>query len=135
MMNAWRLVIGMALMGLLSTATYAADEPPRVIKPEEARKHVGKKCSVTFLVQRTKHSEKRKRWYLDSEEDFNDEKNLGIQIEESGAKLLREKKNVDDPATYYLKKSVRVVGKVFLEDERPYIRVDDPDQIDVVEKK
>lgn len=114
---------------------FASDDKPTVIKPEEARQHVGKKCEITFQVKKTKHAEKRKKYFLDSEEDFNDEKNLGIQIEEAVAGRLKDKKGVDDPAAYYKDKTIKVVGTVVLEDDRPYIKIEDPDQIDVVEPK
>jgi len=111
----------------------AADDDPEVIKAEEARKHVGKKVSVTFKVKAAKHSEKRNKYYLDSEEDFRDEKNLGIQIPDSVAAKLKQSKNIVDPAEFYKGKEIRVIGKVFLEEERPYILIEEPEQIDVVE--
>jgi hypothetical protein len=121
------------MLALLFAQPACAEDEPEVIKAAEARKHVGKKVSVTFLVKTAKHSEKRQKYYLDSEEDFRDEKNLGIQIPDSVAAKLKQQKNVDDPVDFYKGKEIKVQGKIFLEDERPYIRIEEPEQIDIVE--
>ena len=42
---------------------------------------------------------------------------------------------VDDPAAHFKGKTILVTGKVTLYQERPQIRVEDPKQIQVVEKK
>src|SRR5262245_36649262 len=116
-------VAGILLAGLVATCLWAADEKPVRIKPEEARQHVDKKVEVVFEVKASKHSEKRKTTYLDSEASFRDEKNLGIAVSEQGIADLKQKRGVDAPADYYRGKKIRVIGKVVLEEDRPYIKV------------
>jgi hypothetical protein len=120
--------LAVCLMLFTSVFVFAEDKLPR-IKPEEARQHVGKKVEVVFEVKAAKHSLKRKTVYLDSELDFNSEKNLGIAITEQGIADLKQKRNVDEPAEPFRGKMIRVVGMVVMEDERPYIKIDDADQI------
>ncbi len=112
-------------------AAWLADEKPVRIKPEEARRHIDKKVEVVFEVKASKHSEKRKTTYLDSETTFSDEKNLGIAVSEKGIAELKQKRGVDAPADYYRGKKIRVVGTVVLEEDRPYIKVDDAEQLDL----
>lgn len=127
-------ILGCCLL-LLATSVMGADDKPPRIKPEEARQHVGKKVEVVFEVKGAKHSLKRKTVYLDSEADFRDEQNLGIAISERGITALKEKRGVDAPAEYYKSKTIRVVGEVAIEDERPYIKVDDAEQLDLSDEK
>ncbi|MGD9855307.1 MAG: hypothetical protein AB7U20_10190 [Planctomycetaceae bacterium] len=119
----------------VAASVMGADEKPPRIKPEEARQHVGKKVEVVFEVKGAKHSLNRKTVYLDSEADFRDEKNLGIAISERGITARKEKRGVDAPAEYYKSKTIRVVGEVAIEDERPYIKVDDAAQLDLSDEK
>jgi hypothetical protein len=42
---------------------------------------------------------------------------------------------VDDPAVHFKDKTIRVTGTVIIKEERPRIEVDDPKQIQIVEKK
>jgi len=42
--------------------------------------------------------------------------------------------SIDDPASYFRGKNIRVTGVVTLKENRPQIEVDDPRQIEVVEK-
>jgi hypothetical protein len=109
--------------------------PPKKISPEEARKHVGQRCAVTFLVKSTKHAVRRNRYYIDSQADFHDPKNLGIQIEEPMAAKIRQARQIDDLVTFLKGKTIRVKGVVFLQDDLPYIKVTDPADLEVVETK
>lgn len=108
----------------------AADQPPR-IQPQEARQHVGQKVEVVFEVKASKNSIKRKTVFLDSETDFRDVRNLGIAISEQGQTELKTQRHIEDAATFYRGKQIRVVGVVVLEDERPYIKVDYAEQLDL----
>jgi hypothetical protein len=130
--------VAFAVIVFFGSFVVAADDDekkPIPIKPPDARKHVGKKVIVEFDVKKTKHSPKRKKYYIDSEEDFQDERNIGIQIDEPMALKLREEKKVEDVAKFYEGKKIRVAGVIVLEDDRPYIKLAAPDDIDVVEKK
>lgn len=118
-----------------SVASHVAvgDESPKKIAPEDARSHVGTVCTVTFKVRHTKHGVNRKTYFLDSLEDFRSEKNLGVQISEATAEKLKTEKNVTSPDVHYADKTIRVAGKVFLQEGRAYIAVEKVDQIDVVD--
>ena len=114
----------------MTTLILAEDAPPR-IKPEEARMFVDKKVEVVFEVKHSKYSEKRKTAFLDSEENFQDEKNLGVAITEKGIQDLKQKRSVDGPADYYRGKTIRVLGTVILKEEKPYIEVNEAEQLDL----
>lgn len=122
------------LILLVGVALGEEDKPPR-IKAEEARKHAGKKVEVVFEVKASKHSINRKTTYLDSEVSFRDEKNMGIAISEQGISDLKQKRGVDTPSDYYRSKKIRVVGVVTVEEDRPYIKVDDAEQIDLAKEE
>lgn len=109
-------------------------EKPLKIESKEARQHAGKLCAVTFKVQKTKHSTKRKTYYLDSTTDFNLPENLGIKISEDVAAKLRQESSIEDPVTAYKDKTIRVVGKVILEEERTYIVIEKPEQIEILKE-
>ncbi|MGE3313788.1 MAG: hypothetical protein AB7O26_01645 [Planctomycetaceae bacterium] len=132
-----KTLFSLTLLALLALdAVAAADEQkPISIKPEEAKKHVGKKCVVEFDVKKTKHAIHRKKYYVDSEEDFHDIKNIGIQIDEPMALRLREEKKVEDVVKHYAGKRIRVTGVIKLEDDLPYIKLATPDDLEIVEKK
>jgi len=86
-----------------------------------------------MLVKAAKNRlEKRGEIYLDSEENFKDEKNLGIVITKTGAAKFKEA-GVDDPAIHFQDKTIQVKGTVILKEERPRIEINDPKQIQIVE--
>lgn len=124
-----------ALCGLVGcTGGIAARESqsePKTIRPEQARDHAGQLCEVTMPVRSSKNARRHRLIYLDSEEDFRDEKNLGILIDEAATETFQEN-GIEDPSRHYRGKTIRVTGKVFLRDDRPYITVDEPAQISLV---
>lgn len=109
----------------------AEEQQPVRIQPAEARQHIGRRVEVVFEVRHTKNSEKRKTVFLDSEADFNDDKNLGIAINEQGLAELKEKRGVADPADFYEGKKIRVVGTVVMQEGRVYINVSLAEQLDL----
>ena len=122
----WSSFFVAAMISLLM----AEEAPPR-IKPEEARMSVDKKVEVIFEVKHSKYSAKRKTAFLDSEENFQDEKNLGIAITEKGIQDLKQKRAVDGPADFYKGKTIRVLGTVILKEEKPYIEINEAEQLDL----
>ncbi len=72
--------------------------------------------------------------YLDSEENFRDEKNLGIVITKTGAATFIEA-GVNDPADNFQDKIIRVKGTVIIKEQRPRIEVDDPKEIQIVNQE
>jgi hypothetical protein len=122
--------------GLLALAfaggVRADEDPPKKISAEDARQHLGEKASVTFRVQSSKDAKKRKVVYLDSEKDFTDPKNLGIIIPQELSDRLVQTLGAH-PATYYKDRTIHVVGKLIEQEGRCYIRLEEPEQIEVVE--
>lgn len=92
---------------------------------------VDKKVEVVFEVKYSKHSERRKTAILDSEKDFQGEKNLGIAITEKGIQDLKQKRAVDGPADDDKGKTIRVLGTVILQEEKAYIEVNEAEQLDL----
>jgi hypothetical protein len=116
---------------------FAADDPKpaeKVIPAAQAREHIGKECTAVMTVKSSKNAAPRKTYFLDSEEDFHDEKNLAIVISYDHADKFREA-GIVDPAEYYKGKTIQVTGKVIDEDDQVRIRVEDPKQIKLVETK
>jgi hypothetical protein len=105
-----------------------------IVPAPEARNHVGKECTAELTDRASKNAVPRRIYYLDSEEDFHDSKNLSIMISYDHAAKF-QKAGIDDPADYFKSKTIRVTGKVIEEDDQIRIRVSDPDQIKVVERK
>jgi DNA/RNA endonuclease YhcR with UshA esterase domain len=122
------------LLAFLPVARVAGlEEKP--LSPIEARKRVNEKVIVQMLVKASKNRlEKHKEIYLDSETDYKDEKNLAIVINEEGAARFK-KAGIDEPASHFKGKTIRVTGTVILSQDRPRIVVSDPMQIRVVEQK
>lgn len=93
--------------------------------------HLYKQVEVVFEVKHTKYSEHRKTAFLDSEDNFQDEKNLGIALTEAGIQDLKQKRGVDAPADFYHGKTIRVTGTVSLTEEKVYLEVTQAGQIDL----
>jgi hypothetical protein len=129
-----RKVIIPALLILLPTAMVRAEEG-KPLTPAEAIKKVEEKVTVEMKVRAAKDRlEKRGEIYLDSEEDFKDEKNLGVVITRAGAKALK-KAGIAAPADHFMNRTIRVTGTVIIKEERPRIEIDEAKQIKVIEKR
>jgi hypothetical protein len=113
----------------------AGDEPPaKVIPAAEAADHEGQRCTVEMTVKASKKSEHRALYYLDSEDDYRDPRNLAVLIAFEHAEKFR-KAGIDDPAGHYRGKTIRVTGKIIDEAEQTRIRVTEPSQIRIVEPR
>ena len=121
---------------ILLTADLHADEkkPLPVIRPADVAKHVNEKCIVEMEVKSVGKSNDGKLIFLNSEESFKDKANFGVVIDVAAAEKLKEAK-ITDPYAYFQKTKVRVTGTITLYKERPQIRIDGADQIQVLEKK
>jgi hypothetical protein len=108
------------------------DEKAKVVAAADARNHVDERCTVEMTVRSSKNAAPRMEYYLDSEEDFRDEKNFAVVISYDHAELFK-KAGIDDPAEYYLGKKLRVTGKVIHENDQTRIRVENPEQIKIVD--
>jgi DNA/RNA endonuclease YhcR with UshA esterase domain len=126
-------ILAWFVSGLVGIQAVAGDTKP--LTPVDAIKKVNEEVTVQMLVKATKNRlEKRGEIYLDSEDDFRNEKNLAIVIGKAGAAKFKDA-GVDDPAVHFRGKTIRVKGTVIIKEERPRIEVDDPKQIQIVEKK
>lgn len=123
------LALLIAFCSLPSLIAVAADDPP--ITPAEAAKKVNEKVLVEMEVKSTGG---KNNHYLNSEKDFNSDKNFTIFISKDHLEKFK-KAGVENPSTYYKDKLIRVSGKVVLENQKPWIKVDDPDQIKIVTKE
>jgi acetyl esterase len=126
-------VVTVVLIGLMALDAPAQDIKP--LTPVEAIKKVNEEVTVQMLVKAAKNRlEKRGEIYLDSEESFRDEKNLGIVITKTGAAKFMEA-GVNDPAVHFQDKIIRVKGTVIIKEQRPRIEVDDPKDIQIVNQE
>src|SRR5262249_8497227 len=107
----------------------AAEDTP--ITPAEAAKKVNEKVLVEMEVKSTGG---RNNHYLNSEKDFNSDKNFTIFISKDHLEKFK-KAGVENPSMHYKDKLIRFSGKVVLKNQNPWIKVDDPDQIKIVTKE
>ena len=120
---------------LLAPALLRADDKDaKPITPDEAAKRVGEKCTVEMEVKSTGKGREGSVVFLNSEEDYKDKKNFTVYLDRDALEKFKKAK-IDDPADHFKGKTIRVTGTVKLYRERPEIAVDDPEQVQVVEKK
>ncbi|HEX4611148.1 MAG TPA: hypothetical protein VH092_23355 [Urbifossiella sp.] len=116
------------LLGFLASAGFGADGP-KPLTPVEARMQVGKAITVEMVVKTAKDRlEKRGEIYLDSEDDFKDEKNFAVVISKAGAASLKTA-GVADTAGHFTGKKIIACGTVTEVDGVPRIEVNDAKQI------
>jgi hypothetical protein len=128
-----RLLISLVLAtGLMTLVQADADKP---IAAADAEGAIGKpRVVVEMTVKQAKDRlERRGIVYLDSEDDFNDAKNLGVAISAEAAEKFG-KQGVKELEGHFKGKTIRVTGCVMRFEERVYLPVHDPGQIEVVEQ-
>jgi len=103
------------------------------LSPLEAARRVNEKVTVEMLVKAAKNCPHCSQIFLDSEEDHHNPDNLAVAVTRIGKAKFKEAL-IDDPAGHFQGKTVRVTGTVIVKENRPEIEVDDPKQIEVVEK-
>lgn len=118
-----------AFFSFSALAAVAAEVTP--ITPAEAAKKVNEKVVVEMEVKSTGG---RENHYLNSEVDFKDAKNFTIFISKDLMEKFK-KAGVDNPSTHYKEKLIQVTGTVVLEKEKPWIKVEEPDQIKIIAKE
>jgi hypothetical protein len=101
------------------------------LSPVEAISRVNESVTVAMLVQRTKCCTGSRQVFLDSEASHRDPNNLGVVVTESGRAQFSEA-GIDDPAAHFHGQTIRVHGVVIRKENRPYIEVSDPSQIEIV---
>ena len=97
----------------------------------EAINRVNESVTVEMLVQRTKCCTGSCQVFLDSEPNHRDPQNLGVVITVEGRPKFTEA-GIDDPTAHFKGKTIRVRGVVIRKENRPYIEVNDPSQIEMV---
>jgi DNA/RNA endonuclease YhcR with UshA esterase domain len=128
-------MIGCVAAICLAVPFVEAAKEDKPLSPAEAIKMVNKEVTVEMMVRSSKNAlAKHHEIYLDSEENFRDEKNLAVVITEDGAGKFKEA-GVEDPAEHFRGKTIRVRGTVTLKEERPRIEIDDPKAIKLIEPK
>ena len=103
------------------------------LSPQEAVHRINEHVTVKLLVKAVKNCRHCFQVFLDSETDHQGPNNLALAVTETGKERFKEQ-GIDDPALHFRGKTIRVQGVVTLKDNRPQIEVDDPRQIEVVEK-
>jgi hypothetical protein len=133
--NGLRILAGLAMICVSTPRASATSAGPdaKVIPAAEARDHLGETLTVEMTVRSSKNAIPRREIYLDSEEDFRDEKNLAVVISYDHAGAFK-RAGIDDPAEHYRGKSIRVTGKLIREADQLRIRVEEPTQIKLTEK-
>jgi hypothetical protein len=101
------------------------------ITAEEAINRVNESVTVEMVVQRTKSCTGSCQVFLDSEQNHRDPKNLGVVITVDGRPKFTEA-GIDDPTVHFNGKTIRVRGVVIRKEKGPYIEVNDPSQIELV---
>jgi hypothetical protein len=103
-----------------------------VIPADEAGKYEGKRITVEMTVAFSNQMDKDpKMTFLNSRRERKDEKNLAVVISpESAAKFHR--KGIDNPATHFRGKTIRVTGTVERYKGQLEMKIDDPDQVKIV---
>ena len=114
---------------LLLSGFVLGDDKDKPLPPVEARKALGKEITVEMEVKVAKDRlELRGEIYLDSEEDFKNEKNFAVVITRKGAASLKDS-GITDPADHFKGKAIRATGEVTKVDNVPRIEIDDCKQI------
>jgi DNA/RNA endonuclease YhcR with UshA esterase domain len=108
-----------------------AQAPPPIVSLAQAAKMVDKRVTVQMEVKSTGGNT---ACFLNSSADFKDAGNFTVFLP---AEVLEkfEQAKIAKPSEYYKGKIVQVTGTVGLYREKPQIRVDDPAQIKVVERR
>jgi acetyl esterase/lipase len=106
-------------------------QPAALIRANQARDHIDESLTVETIIRTSKDAAKRKEIFLDSEPDFFDPKNFAVVV---GYEALDRFKaaGIADLVAYYTGKKLRVTGTIVREDARVRIRVEGPEQIEVV---
>ena len=121
------LILTLALV----SAILAAGPPTKPLTPAEAAKKVNEKATVEMEVKSTGGKE---ACFLNSEADFKDAKNFTVFVPADVVEKFKKAK-IDDLPGHFKGKTIRVTGTVTLYREKPQIKLEEPSQIEVVEKK
>jgi DNA/RNA endonuclease YhcR with UshA esterase domain len=120
--------LALAAASLIAPADLQAAKP---LTSAEAAKKIDEKVTVEMEVKSTGGNT---ACYLNSEADFRAASNFTIFIPQAAlAKFIAA--SIENPREHFKGKLVQVTGTVALYRDKPQIRVDEPAQIKVIEKK
>ncbi len=128
------LIMSLFFCCMLSACSTPKDpEPTRlaIVPAAEARQHLDEICTVEMTVRSSKHEVDKELYYLDSEADYKDPRNLAVVILEKHLPAFRDQ-GIDQPNDYYQGKRIRVTGNIIFEDDQYQINVREPGQIEMV---
>ena len=125
-----RLALTLLLVAAPAIAL-AQETAPKPLTPAEAAKKLEMKVTVEFEVKSTGGNNNN---YLNTHADYQDAANFTIFIPKVALTKFAAAK-IEKPVDYYKGKTIQVTGTVVLFEKKPQIRVEDPAQIKVVEKK
>src|SRR5580704_16219540 len=103
-----------------------ADEPIPVV---DAVNRAGQTVTVRMEVKSAAAG--RGNYFLNSEATWNDPKNFVVFIPAEAAEKFK-RAGIANPAEYFNGKTILVTGTVVLNDHKPQIKVERPDQIEIV---
>ena len=103
------------------------------LTPLEAANRINEQVTVKMTVRAAKNCGRCSQVFLDSEGDHRDARNMAITLTNAGKARFKEL-SIDDPALHFKGKTIRVTGVVTVKAGHPQIEVDDPRQIEVVDK-
>jgi len=116
---------------LLLLGCNLADGPLGTVTPGEAAKKVGEKVTVEMEVKSVGRS--KGVFFLNSEPNYRSAMNFTLFIDRASAARFK-KAGIADPAEHFKEKTVRATGTVKLYRGRPEIAIEDPKEIELVEK-
>lgn len=119
------------VVAYLCTSVAAREDQTTMIGPAEAAKKVDELVTIEMEVKSANLREQV--CFLNSEKDFKDAKNFTVFIGRDALEKFKQSK-IEDPATHFKGKVVRVKGKVTIHRDKPQIALDLPDQIVIVDK-
>ena len=116
----------------VGTADAAVGEAPR-IDASEAADHVGEECVVEMVVEAGRLLEDKNMCFLNTRKDRRAADNFTVVIFRRGLERFREA-DIEDPASHFLDRTIRVRGTVAEHKGQPQIVVEDPEQVELVEE-
>jgi hypothetical protein len=115
-----------------TAAKSSAGEGSGPISPAEAATRIEEEVTVQMDVKSA--TLRDGTCYLNSEEDFKDDKNFTLYLDKDALAKFG-KARIEDPAAHFKGKTIQVTGKVTLYRNRPQIKVTGPGMIKVVEPR
>jgi len=122
------------LLSILLVPGWAFGQTPSagpVVNPAQAARLLDKRVTLQMDVKSTGGTS---NCYLNSAANYQDAANFAVFIPEDALEKFKLAR-IEKPKEFYKGKMIQVTGTVTLYKEKPQIRVDDPAQIKVVERK